>query len=94
MLIFFFYKNEANFIMIGFGCATGWVSMATPWLKSADTPLKTGPLSPEDLSWIGAIVSIGAIGGNFFCGFIVTFFGARNTIFLIGLPQMVSYTNV
>lgn len=80
--------------MIGFGCATGWVSMATPLLESNETPLTTGKLSTEDKSWIGAIVSIGAIVGNFVCGFIVTFIGARSTIFAIGFPQLVSFSNL
>lgn len=77
--------------MVGYGCAIGWLSMALPLLNSDDSPLDTGkPISVSDLSWIGSSVSLGALAGNFFCGFIVTIIGARHTIFMIGFPQLVS----
>lgn len=75
--------------MVGYGCAIGWVSMALPLLQSDNSPLENGKLSISEVSWIGSIVSVGALIGNFFCGFIVTIIGARHTIFMIGFPQLV-----
>lgn len=85
----YFASVAANFVMVGFGCATGWVSMALPLLKSKDTPLETGPIDVDAQSWIGCVIAIGAITGNCLCGYIVTVIGTRNTIFMIGFPQMV-----
>lgn len=61
--------------MVGFGCAVGWLSMALPLLQSDDSPLENGKLSVSDLSWIGSIMSIGALTGNLLYGFLVTIIG-------------------
>lgn len=86
----FHFKHVANLIMVGYGCAIGWVSMALPLLQSNNSPLENGSLSVGEMSWIGSIVSIGALAGNLICGFAVTIIGARHTIFMIGFPQLVS----
>lgn len=81
--------NEANLILDGIGCATGWVSLALLYLQSDDTPMKTGKLTASEISWIGSIASLGAIVGNLLCEYIVRKFGTRHTIFFIGIPQLV-----
>lgn len=86
----YFASISANSIMVGYGCAIGWLSMALPLLQSDDSPLDSGKLTIDEMSWIGSVVSIGALVGNFFCGYIVTIIGARHTIFMIGFPQLVS----
>lgn len=75
--------------MVGFGCGLGWLSMALPLLRSDKSPLETGKISVTDMSWIGSVISLGAIFGNCFFGLIVTIFGTRHTIFMIGFPQLV-----
>lgn len=41
-----------------------WFSPALPLLTNeTETPLETGALTIEDISWIGSIVSIGALLG-------------------------------
>lgn len=82
--------TAVNLIMVAYGCATGWLSMAIPLLQSDATPLDTGKLSRTDLSWIASVLSLGALLGSAICGFVVTTFGTRNTIYAIGLPQLVS----
>lgn len=37
----------------------GWIAPATPLLLSHETPLETGPMTNEQLSWIGSINAIG-----------------------------------
>lgn len=68
----------------------GWLSMALPLLQSNQSPLESGPLTTVELSWIGSIVMIGALFGNFFCGYIERVFGAKNLIFFLGIPNVVS----
>lgn len=84
-------KIEADLTMVGFGCGLGWLSMALPLLRSDNSPLETGKISVSDMSWIGSVLSLGAIFGNCFFGLIVTTIGTRHTIFMIGFPQLVSY---
>lgn len=90
-LIMITSENEANLIMIGCGCAMGWVSMALPLLRSDASPLETGKLTISEMSWVGSVAALGAFAGNCICGFTVTIIGTRHTIFLIGFPQLVSY---
>lgn len=86
-------KNEANLIMVRVGCAFGWLSLSLPLLLSDATPLQTGKLTTDEVSWIGCVVAPGLVLGNFLCGYIVTFIGTRHTLFLIGFPQMVMATD-
>lgn len=77
--------------MVGFGCGLGWLSVALTLLRSDNSPLETGKISIDNMSWIGSVISLGAIFGNCFFGLLVTMLGARHTIFMIGFPQLVSY---
>lgn len=67
----------------------GWVTLAIPLLRSNASPLDTGKITIEEMSWIASIMPLGAIAGNCFCGIFVALFGARHTIVLIGFPQLV-----
>lgn len=39
----------------------GWLTPVLPLLKSEDTPLTSGPLSLEDVSWMASIAPIGSV---------------------------------
>lgn len=64
--------------------------MALPLLQSDDSPLETGKITMTDKSWMGSILSLAGVLGNISFGFVVTWIGARNTIIVIGIPQLVS----
>lgn len=51
--------------MLGYGCGMGWLALATPLLESDKTPLTSGPISEEELSWAASLMSGGAVFGNF-----------------------------
>lgn len=53
------YFITANLIVFSHGCLVSWITPILPLLKSNDTPLTSGPLSLEEVSWV---VSIGALG--------------------------------
>lgn len=80
-----------NFLVLGFGCGIGWFSLALPLLQSETSPLYTGPLTVENISWLGAIISVGAVIGNVVFGYIVTKIGSKNAGLLLGVPQLVWY---
>lgn len=68
----------------------GWLTMALPLLQSEETPLETGPITTEQVSWAGSIMSIGALLGNFTIGYLTNKIGSRHATFILGIPQMVS----
>lgn len=74
---------------MGYGVGMGWLSTALPLLQSDDTPLETGPITTEQLSWAGSIISIGALLGNFSFGYLTNVIGSKNAVLILGVPQMV-----
>lgn len=71
------------------GGGVGWLAPALPLLLSDKSPLKSNALSTEQLSWIGSSPPLGAIVGNFIAGYSVTKIGAKQSIMLLGIPQLV-----
>lgn len=87
----YFAALSANIIMLGYGCGIGWFAVALNLLQSNDTPLNSGPLSKDDESWIGSILSIGSLTGNFLFGFLVNYVGAKRCLLLAGVVQTVIF---
>lgn len=81
---------KANLVQLGYGISMGWLSMALPLLQSNESPLESGPITTEEISRTGSIIMLGALFGNFLSGYIVRVAGAKNLIFLLGIPQTVS----
>lgn len=67
----------------------GWIAPATPILLSEQTPLKSGPLSNDELSWIGSITALGGIIGNFTFGFITVVLGCKRAMLFLALPSII-----
>lgn len=78
----------ANFIMYSHGCTVGWVSPALLLLMSADSPLKTGPITMEEVSWIGSIGCIGALFGTFSFGVFTSFMGCKRAMAFLAIPAV------
>lgn len=38
------------------GAVIGWFSPTLPILMSDDTPLVTGPLKSDEISWLGSVI--------------------------------------
>lgn len=80
--------GTANIIFLAHGSMNGWVAPALPVLLSNNTPLTTGPLTNEQLSWIGSINAIGAIVGTFIFGSITMHLGCKRAMLLLTLPSI------
>lgn len=76
-------------MVIGYGCGLGWFSPALPLLLSSDTPLVSGPLTKEQLSWSGSIVSIGSLAGNLLFGYFSVRIGTKRSLLVLFIPQLV-----
>lgn len=70
------------------GCIVGWLSPALPILFSDNTPLITGPMTNEQLSWISSMSSIGAIVGTFIFGFMSSMMGSKRAMTFLALPAI------
>lgn len=77
--------------MVGHGCSLGWVSPAIPLLMSEDSPLTSGPITNEQLSWIGSFGCIGSLLGSFVAGYMSSVIGAKKTVLLLALPTGCSW---
>lgn len=63
--------------------------MALPLLESDKSPLATGAMNVDEVSWIGSALAMGCIVGNISYGYMTTLIGSRNSILSLGIPQMV-----
>lgn len=85
---FFYLFFAANFIMFSHGCILGWVAPALMLLRSDETPLTSGPITLEQLSWIGSMHCIGAMFGTFTFGFFTSFMGCKRVMAFLGIPAV------
>lgn len=70
------------------GCNLGWISPALPELLSNNTPLVTGPLTVEQLAFVGSMNSIAAICGSFVVGLFSVLWGSWRATELIAFPAI------
>lgn len=80
----------ANIIILGQGCAIGWISPSIPILLSDRSPLVDGSISATESSWIASTSSIGAAVGTIFFGLICSLVGSKNSTMLCAIPLSVS----
>lgn len=85
---FIYFPSLANCIILSFGSNIGWFSPALPILLSEDTPLITGPLTNEELSWIAAMNSFGSICGTFIIGLLSILCGSKRGMTFLAYPSI------
>lgn len=73
--------------MFSHGATNGWMSPAVAILSSNDTPLESGPLTNDDISWIGSINAFGAIFGTISLGYFISLMGSKRAILLLAIPE-------
>lgn len=76
-----------NVITLAHGCALGWVSPFLPYLRSSDSHLTTGPVTSDEISWIGSSLCIGGFLGAIIFGKIGETFGKKVTLLLLVIPH-------
>lgn len=72
------------------GILTGWLSPAMLILMGPDSPMNGGPITVDQLSWIGTLSNVGALIGNFGYTTITNYFGRKKALCLLALPNIVS----
>lgn len=79
----------ANLVVLGYGTMLGHLSPALPLLMSEESPLETGPLTTNQLSWVGSINSFSAMIGSFIFSYFITKFGPKRTMISLAVPSVV-----
>lgn len=74
--------------MLGQGCIIGWIAPALPKLASPGTPLQSGPLTNEQISWIGSINCVGSLIGSMIFGYIAAVMGCKRATLLLAIPSI------
>lgn len=79
--------------MLANGCALGWPVQFLPKLQSLDTPLASGPLANDEISWIMSISYIGSLLSLIGNGFFISIFGAKRFLLSASVSVLVSATD-
>ncbi|XP_017075855.1 LOW QUALITY PROTEIN: facilitated trehalose transporter Tret1 [Drosophila eugracilis] len=78
---------SATLITFCHGIALGWLSPMLPKLMSSEeTPLPFW-IDVAEASWLGAVISIGGISGNFSFSYIMNRFGRKVSIYALAVPH-------
>lgn len=64
------------------------VSPALPLLASNETPLVSGPLTNEQISWIGSINCIGGLLGSISLGYFTILWGCKRVSLFLAFPTI------
>ncbi|XP_052860670.1 facilitated trehalose transporter Tret1-like [Anopheles cruzii] len=88
------YRNEyiaalaaTSSLVAAVACA-GWSSPAIPALRGPDSPV---PITPDEGSWIVALLSIGSLLGPIVCGLFVDRYGRRKLLLGSAIPIAVGW---
>lgn len=79
---------SVDLIAMAHGIACGWLSPYLSLLTSEKSPLATGPLNIDQLSWIGALLPFGGMAGSFIIPFLANRIGRRKALLIVALPQI------
>lgn len=74
--------------MLSYGSFLGWLSPALSILSSNSTPLSSGPLTNEEISWLGSIGPIGGLIGSLSFGYFASLLGSKRGVLIIAAPIM------
>lgn len=64
-------------------------SPALPVLSSENSPILSGPLSSEEISWISSINCFGGLTGSLLCGYVIPLIGSKRTLLLTSIPSAI-----
>lgn len=91
MQIFFLFLG--NLVTLSYGTTCGWPSAAFSILNTGETPLHSGPMSVDELSWMVSLLCVGGFVGNLFYGYITNCFGRKLPMLSLAVPMIVRYSN-
>lgn len=78
--------------MFAHGCIIGWTSPALGLLASQNTPLLSGPLTTDQIAWVGSINCIGGFCGSLSFGYLVSLVGCKRATLFLVVPSVTFWT--
>lgn len=75
--------------MIANGLVLGWPVQFLPKLQSKDTPLASGPIDREEISWIVGISCAGSLLSLICNGFIISIIGSKRILLCCTIPIII-----
>ncbi|KAM8716065.1 hypothetical protein ACLKA7_003017 [Drosophila subpalustris] len=78
---------SATLITISHGIGLGWLSPMLPMLQSVEATPLDFVIDVHEASWLGALISLGGVSGNFFFSYIMNRFGRKVSIYGLALPN-------
>lgn len=82
-----------NLTVIGYAVHEGWSSPATILLISKDSPLPSGEISKDEMTWVATLLPIGGAIGSFIYAYITNYFGRKTLLLFNAIPVIVRITN-
>lgn len=79
-----------NIMELAFGTVVGWPSASLLILRSDQTPLASGPLTIDEISWVGSLVCFGALIGNSLFGWLSGRYGRKYPLMAAAIPLIVN----
>lgn len=76
-------------ITITYGIACGWPSPTVPILGSEETPIESGPLTSDELSWVVGMMCFGGFTGTLLIGWITDRIGRKYPLWILAIPSLV-----
>lgn len=83
----FFVANLSTF---AFSTSIGWIGIALVKYETAESPLPTGRVHPDELGWITSSLGIGGLIGTAASGWMANRFGRKYSLLAMAIPQTVS----
>lgn len=81
----------ATLAVMGYGAICGWPSPTFPLLESEEkTPLSSGALTIDQISWVGSLICPGGLLGTLLGGWMCDKFGRKYSTCSVAFPQIVS----
>ncbi|XP_063975844.1 facilitated trehalose transporter Tret1-like [Diachasmimorpha longicaudata] len=80
-----------NLSSLTFGVTLGWVSPVIPDLQIGKTPVSSSPMTGEQISWLAAVICLGAALMLPFCDGIAERLGRKRTSFVMMIPFFISW---
>lgn len=77
-------------MIVGYGTSCIWPAISFDMLQSELTPMDSGPISTEEISWIVSIFCMGGFLGTIVFGVFANAVGRKTYMCMLAVPQIVS----